>query len=311
MKKRILLPTDGSPASQHALDYVGMMEGARIKDLEVCLYYVMKPIPSFMRQEAKKDPKMHQRVAVMERKNTQEAREVLDGAKERLLERGMREEAIETKGLPKAADTTRDIIFEAEHGMYDAVVLGSRGLSKAQGIFMSSVTNKVLQHTERIPVWVVGGRVSSMRVLAAVDGSDGSLRAIDHMAFMLGDNPDCEITLFHVGAALSNYCTLDFGQDMAGEIEGHILESEQRCMADFHARAQKVLVEAGLERSQINTMEVEGRLGVTRAIVEEAIRGDYGTVVLGRRGEHKSFFIGHVADKVAVRLEQHAVWVVG
>lgn len=311
MQKKILMPVDGSPPSQNALDYVGMMAGQVIKDLSVCLLFVMKAVPSFMRQEAKNDTAMHRRVTAMERSNLGEAKRVLESAKQRLLDSGMPEEAIETKATPRSSEITRNIIFEAEQGLYDAVALGRRNLSKAQELFTSSTTNRVVQQSQRVPVWAIGSQVRNQNILAPVDGSDGALRAVDHMAFMLGGNPLAKITLLHVGASLSNYCELDFSQEMAGEIEGHILESEQRCMDDFYGRAQKVLQEAGISPDQIETREEEGRLGVVRAIVEHANQGGFGTVVLGRRGEHKSFLLGHVADKVLTRLPGHAVWVVG
>lgn len=311
MRKKILLPVDGSPAAQHALDYVGMMADQVIDDLGVCLFFVMKAVPDFMRQEAKRDTAMHRRVSTMERSNLDQARRVLEEAKQRLLDHGMAEEAVETKATPRSSEVTRNIIFEAEQGLYDAVALGRRNLSKAQEIFTGSTANRVVQQSQRIPVWAIGTAATSPKVLVPVDGSDGALKAVDHMAFMLGGNPRTKITLLHVGASWSNYCELDFSQEMAGDIEGHILESEQRCMGDFYGRAQKVLQDAGIDPDQVETLEEEGRLGVVRAIVEHAEKGEFGTVVLGRRGEHKSFLLGHVADKVLARLPEHAVWVVG
>ena len=98
---------------------------------------------------------------------------------------------------------------------------------------------------------------------------------------------------------------------MHEEFEGDIMRSEQRCMDDFYARAQKVLVEAGLELDQIKTVSLEGKLGVSRTIIDLVKKEGFGTVVVGRRGEQKSFFLGHVADKLVARLPDAAIWVVG
>jgi len=207
--------------------------------------------------------------------------------------------------------TTR---FEAEHGMYDALVMGRRGLSKAQEMFVGSVTNKIVQHAERLPLWIVGGRVASLKVLCAVDGSEGSLKAVDHMAFMLGHNPECQVTLFHVGASLANYCPLSFEveeEELAKKIEGDLMTSEAECMEDFYVRAIKVLMEGGLSRDQIDTKSRERGVSVPGAIMDEVKAGDYGTVVLGRRGENRSFFLGHVSDKVLGKGGGAAVWIVG
>ena len=311
MQKKILVAVDGSPASNRALDYLGLMEGARIRELSVTLLYVMNPIPPYLRREGQAAPEAFKRLRALENKNRQAARQVLEGARERMLDHGMAPEQVETKALPRTADVARDILFQAEQGLYDALVLGRRGLSKAQELFVGSVTNKVVQHAERLPVWILGGRVTSLKVLCPVDASEGSLRAVDHLAFMLGGNPECEITLFHVGATLANYCPLEFAEQEGVEIEGDLMRVEQECMDDFYARALEVLSQGGVERDQVRTKSVEGRLGVTRAILAELKEGDYGTVVLGRRGENRSFFLGHVSDKVVSRADTVAVWVVG
>lgn len=311
MNKKIMVAIDGSPAADRALDYIGLMEGAMIRELKITVFYVMNPVPPHMRREGQTDPNTFRRLQALESKNRQAARQVLDGAKERLMKHGIDEAAIELKASPRASDTARDILFEAERGLYDALVMGRRGLSKAQELFIGSVTNKVVQHAERLPLWIVGGKVTSLKVLAAVDGSEGSLKAVDHMAFMLGGNPECRVTLFHVGASLANYCPLDFEVDLGQEIEGDIMSSEAECMGDFYVRAVRVLEEAGLDRDQIETKTREGGISVPAAIQEELKSGDYGTLVVGRRGESRSFFLGHVSDKMLTRTGEAAIWIVG
>ncbi|ADK84221.1 UspA domain protein [Desulfarculus baarsii DSM 2075] len=311
MDKKIIIAVDGSAECDRAVDYVGLMEGAMIKDLMVTLFFVMNPVPQFLRREAHKDPESYKRLKELQSRNRQQADAVLGQAKARLMRHGLPEERIETKALPRNADAARDILFEAEQGLYDALVLGRRGLSKAQEFFVGSVTNKIVQHAERVPVWIVGGRVHSLKILCAVDGSEGSLRAVDHMAFMLGGNPECQITLFHVGASLANYCSIDFDAPLDGELEGDIMKSDGECMADFYHRAVKVLEESGIAADQIETRTHENARSVTTAIVNEVKNGDYGTVVVGRRGENRSFFLGHVSDKVVAKCADVAVWVVG
>lgn len=312
MEKKILVAVDGSSIAQQAVDYVGLMQGALIRELSVTLLYIMNPIPPFLRRDSQRNPEAFSRVRELETKNRKQAGQALGKAAERLVRAGMKQEAIEQKPVPRASDPARDILFEAEHGMYDAVVLGHRGKGKAAEVIMGSITNKVVQHAERLPVWVVGGAVDSRRVLCPVDGSEGSLRAVDHVAFMLGENPDTKITLFHVGASLGNYCTLDFlEQDLAEDIETDLMNSDGQCMDDFYARALKVLAEAGLGPDQVETKSKEGALSVSGAILNEVNNGGYGTVVVGRRGENRSFFLGHVSDKVVSKSKDMAVWIVG
>ncbi|MCB2186679.1 MAG: universal stress protein [Deltaproteobacteria bacterium] len=311
MDKQILIAVDGSRASDRALDYLGLIGGRLVKDLKVTVLYVMNPIPPFMRREAAHDTDTFRRVREMESKARKKAQEVLDLARKRLLGHGMPEDFIETKAAVRTSDAARDILFEGEHGLYDALVLGRRGLSKTQELFIGSTTNTIVQHAERLPVWVVGGEVKSARVLCAVDGSEGALRAVDHVGYMLAGNPEVTVTLFHVGASLANYCPLDFNQDPDQEIEGDLMRSDRECMDDFYVRALRVLEDQGFPRGQVETQTKSGVMGITKAILDEVKAGGYGTIVLGRRGENRSFFLGHVSDKVLARAGEAAVWVVG
>ncbi|BEQ13310.1 universal stress protein [Desulfoferula mesophila] len=312
MEKKILVAVDGSPAALKAVDYVGLMEGALIRDLRVTLLFIMSPIPPYLRREGQRNPESFKRLRELESRNRKQAAQVLDKCAERLVRHGLDPEAVEKKPLPRSSDAARDILFEAEQGLYDALVMGRRGISKTQELFVGSVTNKIVQHAERLPLWVVGGQVTSHKVLCPVDGSEGSLKAVDHLAFMLGENPECKVTLLHVGASLGNYCTLDFVEtELAEDIEEDIMHSDAQCMDDFYARALKVLDQAGLSPDQVETKTIEGGLSVPGAILDEVKKGDYGTVVLGRRGESRSFFLGHVSDKVMSKAKDVAVWMVG
>ena len=311
LEKKVLIAVDGSKASQYAVDYVAAMESAMISNLTVTLLYIMSSVPPFLRREAQRDAATAKQLRSMETKNRQAADEALQSAKKRLLHKGMKEDFIELKAVPRSSDVARDILFEAEHGIYDALVMGRRGISKAQELFVGSVTNKIVQHAERLPIWIVDGSVKSHKVLCAVDGSEGSLKAVDHMGFMLGGTPDAEVTLFHVGATLANYCPIDFSESEAKEIEGELMHSDEECMDDFYDRALKILQDAGFSLEQIHTESEEGRIGVSKAILQKVKKHGYGTVVVGRRGENRSFFLGHVSDKVLARGNDLAVWIVG
>lgn len=311
MEKRVLIAVDGSLPAERAVDYVGLMEGALIRDLKVTLFHVMNPVPPYLRHEGQSDPLLFKQLRALETKNREAAVRVLERAREHLLRHGLAEDRVEVKAHPRTSDSARDILFETEQGLYDAVVLGRRGLSKTQELFLGSVTNKVVQHAERTPVWVVGGRVTSHKVLCAVDGSEGSLKAVDHLAFMLGGNPECKVDLLHVGAIFADYCPVDFTRpDKEGPTA--VLDSgPEPCTPDFYRQALRLLKEGGLEEDQIEVLERPGRPGVVGAILEEVRAGGYGTVVLGRRGEGGSSFLGHVSDRVLNKGGEVAVWIVG
>ncbi len=47
------------------------------------------------------------------------------------------------------------------------------------------------------------------KLLLAVDGSESSLRMVDHVSFMLSGNTSTSITLLHVTNSAQNYCEID------------------------------------------------------------------------------------------------------
>lgn len=165
MDKKVLVAVDGSRASLMALDYVATMEAAVIPDLWVTLFHVEEAIPHALRGEMEKTPESFRRLKAMEERIAQRTAKVLDSARQRLLDAGLDPAKVEYSRQGRAMGLAKDIVFRGEHGNYDAVVLGRRGLSRVEKMFLGSVTNKVVQHADRVPVWVVGGLVKSCRVL--------------------------------------------------------------------------------------------------------------------------------------------------
>jgi nucleotide-binding universal stress UspA family protein len=308
MEKKILIAVDGSSASMQALGYVAMMEAAVIVDLSVTLLHLAQTIPEALRQEMELRPDSFLRLQELQARHREQGQRILERARQRLLDLGVEDGRIELKLRTRQMGLARDILFEGEHGLYDAVVLGRRGLTKVEEMFMGSVTNKVVQHAERLPVWVVGGAVNSCRILIAVDSSPGSLKAVDHLAYMLSGNRECKVTLFHAGPGPWSEAA---GAGAGDEAPPSSTPDDLKRLAGFFERARADLKDAGLADGQISLVTREKAGSVWRAILEEVRRGGYGTVVLGRRGEGRSFWLGHISDKIVARCAEAAVWIVG
>ncbi len=154
------------------------------------------------------------------------------------------------------------------------------------------------------------GRPSPGRVLVPVDGSSSSLRAIDHLAFILAGRKDVRLTLFHVQPKLRHFCPIDFDDDTATLLEDVVAAGDTRCIDNFYGLAQRKLAEAGIDEAQI---EIKTRTGLNRVgnqIVKELGAEEYGTLVLGRSGGSRSHFMGSVALHVVSKATSCAVWVV-
>jgi len=311
LDKKLLVAVDGSRSSLRAMDYVASLCKGLIPGLVVTLLHVVKPIPPPVMLGGEADYRSFQLAEAQERRHQEAGAEVLVQARQRIVAQGIGPEQVETKIDSRGLGLAKDILFEAEKGGYDAVVVGRRGLSKLEEIFLGSVTTKVVQHADRVPVWVVGGAVPGRRVLCAVDNSEGSLRAVDHLAFMLQSGPGGEVTLFHVGGDLTGLSEAPLLAADSQALAREILDDEKELMAHFCAQASQVLQKRGLDPSLITIKSHFQGGSVVRAILDEVKTGGYGTVVVGRRGSGRAFWMGHVSDKVVSHCSETAVWIVG
>jgi nucleotide-binding universal stress UspA family protein len=174
---------------------------------------------------------------------------------------------------------------------------------------MGSLTADLLEHSAVIPVWMVDGEIASTRVMIAVDGSESSLRAVDHLSFMLGENPEIKVTLFHGIPKLTDYCEIDF-DEKDSELTDVIVRGDQRCIDSFYARAIKKFEENGIHENQITVKTASRAMNIGKAILDEIRKENCGTVVIGRRGVSKAFFLGSVSRYVIEKVSDCALWLV-
>ena len=309
MRKKILIAVDQSIHAKQAIKYAARM-GALIKDIDFVLFHVQPMISQYLAEEARARPKARAELEAISKKNHQAALDLLENCRTRLTEMGVSTASIELRTGPRDAGVADDIIHMAEAGKYDAILIGRRGISAFQELFVGSVTTNLVAHAKQIPVWLVDGTVASDHVLIAVDGSVNSLRALDHMVFMLSQSQCPKIEMLHIKPKLGDYCEIDWG-DMAADTLSQAMENaNQRCLTDFQAQAVAMLKDAGFTDSQIHFRQIEKRLSPAKAIVEELQKGDFGTLVIGKQGMSASQFMGRVAGTVIQKIHDRAVWIV-
>jgi nucleotide-binding universal stress UspA family protein len=304
MEKKILLAVDGSNHSKDAVKYACKIS-LLVKDLSYTLFNVQPPVSWQIQEGAAKDVGVR-KLEKINRNNAEEARRFLEEFKTLMVGLGEEEELIDTVTRPRTLGTAKDILEYARKGLYDAIVVGRRGHSLFKEVFLGSISSNLLEHARNIPVWVVDGDVTSAKVLLAADGSESSIRAAEHLSFMAAQSPDVRITLFHVvleGSAPGAFIVDGFTEDF-------IMEEDRHYIRDFHARARRMFKDAGISEDRVEIKEVWHSGNVGSAIVEEAKKGDYGTVVVGRRGVNQAFFMGSVSKYVLNRTEGRALWVV-
>lgn len=136
--KRILLPVDGSEHSMHAVAHAA---GLAKCGGEVVVITILPPIPSVIGGEARKEAE-----AAVKTDAALLTQPVLDI---------LAKDGITCADKIVLNTSTADGIIEtAEDLKCDLIVMGSRGRSEIEGLFLGSVTHKVLT-LAKVPVLVV------------------------------------------------------------------------------------------------------------------------------------------------------------
>lgn len=315
MEKKILLAIDDSEHAKNAVRYAATISSA-VKNLTYTLFHVQPTISQYLVDEAETSPKAKAALEKMCKKQTEQGMRILEEQKARMANLGIDGGRIELVTVPRNAGLAKDILQYAQDRYYDAIVVGRRGLSRLQEVFMGSLTRNLLEFSEIIPVWIIDREISSSTIMLAVDGSASSFRAADHLSFMVGGNPSARITLFHVTPDVKDCFDLDSDANAktaeADEKElGEILKSgDKKCMDIFQDHARRMFAEAGLSESQVTLKAVQSQGGIGKQIMQEFKKGKYGTLVIGRRGINKSFFMGSVSDYLLNKASDCALWLV-
>lgn len=309
MSKKFLIAVDDSIHSKNAIKYACNIS-ASLKETNFTLFHVQPMISQYLVDEAKNDLAAEAELKRIINKNTEAGESLLQKYKDEMIRLGVAEQDIDSITLPRSLGLAKDILKYSSSDIYDAIIIGRRGLSGLQEAIMGSVSANVVEHSKSTPVWLIGGEVVSQKVMFAVDGSENSLKALDHLAFMMGDNPDARILFFHVQPKLSDYCPIDFEMTDTDQLEDIIVKGDKKCIDQFFAHAHKKLKNAGFDENQIEVKVSDTLLNPGKAIIEEAKNGDYGTIVIGRRGINKSFFTGSVSRYVINQMSDNALWIV-
>ncbi|MDH3881297.1 MAG: universal stress protein, partial [Desulfobacteraceae bacterium] len=172
---------------------------------------------------------------------------------------------------------------------------------------VGSVAKKIVEKVAFLPVLMIGEIPPDDKFLVAIDSSENAIRALDYVAQMLGGF-DFKINLFH---AIRGDQSIHSGIAHLFFPKESIEDAGAGAIALFD-KAKHRLEEAGFTSDQINTKLVSGVPSRAEAIVKEAREGDYGTIVLGRRGLSKAqeFLLGRVSNKVIHIIRRRALWVV-
>ena len=128
------------------------------------------------------------------------------------------------------------------------------------------------------------------KVLIAMDDSEGSVAAVKYAGHMIDKGQ--KVTLFNV-------LTTEHG-----------IETAKKEMEDFLAQVKGHLQDMGMNDIEIKIATKEK--GVAEDILEEVERGEYGSIIVGKRGisRARQLLFGSVSSYIVQHAEDCGVWVI-
>jgi len=307
--RKILVAVDGSVHSFNALRYLSHLF-TDLADIQVHLLFVVPSGGPVLGHEWLDEGDRLLSLRPEARAKVRVGKRFMEEAVLQLGRRGIAPDQVSCSVTLSRMGVAQDIITEARAGYYDALLIGRRGLSKIEELVMGSLSSTIVEQCSDLPIWIVDGKVDSRRFLMPVDETFNSLKAADHLGYILRGNPHVEIVLFHLASYLWNFREADMEE--LSKQWGEEWCREHLAAPDSLARApERMLIERGIAPERIRRLEVMGDLGASRKIVEQSVIDQCGTIVIGRRSRHRKrgLFSG-VSDQVLALAEHVAVWVV-
>jgi nucleotide-binding universal stress UspA family protein len=276
---KVLMATDGSKHAARA-----MTTGCRIlssRDREIDLLCVA---PAGGAKDHTQRAKLCRR-----------AKRILETARAALGAEGVSARPVVEVGSP-----TRVLVADSLN--YDVTVLGAESHRNGSPAGLGPVTSRVAEHSNAS---VLIAREfhgdSGMKILAPVDGSEGSLRALDKLAALV-DLSAAEVTLVHVVETPWLHSGND--QEWIGyeEEREEAIDPQAQFEREFESEGDEILENARARlpvRTAVTTLIYRGIPG--DEILGEVETGDYDLVVMGASGvmDLKHQMLGSVSSKVA------------
>jgi nucleotide-binding universal stress UspA family protein len=289
MNKHLLVTVSEDYSAMHGLRFVGHFLHDK-QDIKITLFLTApSPSPTNFEPAANANPEAEERQF---RLREQRSQSIIAKAQEILTRFGFSPDQIDSKLVFSRRSKVTDIAQEAQQGLYDAVVLGRRGVSWLEEALGESVTRGLLEETLSFPFWICRKPDAERRnVLLCVDGSPPSMRMADHVGFMLSTQEAHEVTLFRI-------------------VRPNAVS--RRAAESIFEECRLILLDNGVAPEQIN-VKVAHESNVAHSILHAAEQGRYAAVAIGRTGVGggliNRLFMGSASSTLFRELTGAGLWV--
>lgn len=303
---KILIAFDGSRKAFKTIEYLCRFKP--FHDKKIVLLNIISSVPDCY-YDIKKDPSSNRalsQVRAWEYGHRAEMEGFMDEARMMLITSGYKSKNITISIKKKKNGVARDILAEAQNQCH-ALVLRRRGWAASLlPIPLGSISTKLVAQATATPVILAGLKENTNSVLIAIDGSDGSQRAIQFLASTIGKF-DYNIVLLSV--------VRDCGTESESKETGKDVDFTKLAFEEFELSLKKatgILKNAGVDPAKITTKIVQEAKSRALAIIEAAKQEDCDTIIFGRKGKTDvaSYGIGRVPWKVIHGYREITVWIV-
>ncbi len=267
MEKHFLVTVSEQKEALHAIRFIGSFFNEK-NEIKITLFYTASRYGS-----------------------PSSGKEALAKAKEMLVFYGFSTENILLRHQRRRSTKIMDIVYEGERGLYDAVILGRRGISWLEEAFDESVTRGVLEKEATFPIWISRNPdLNRKNILLCLDGSKESERIVDHAGFVLSKERIHKIVLLSVFKSIEN------------------------STAEFLNQGKKILTDYNIPEELIEEKVIKGS-SPAKYIMELAESGAYAVVGTGRQGKDQGrnslhqLFMGSVSTYLFKNLKGATLWI--
>jgi nucleotide-binding universal stress UspA family protein len=171
---------------------------------------------------------------------------------------------------------------------------------------MGSVTYRLAQLAENLPLWVMDPRIPFHDVLVTLVGAPISHRVMDHAVQYFAHLRESRFTFFHVIPPLppryweyTPSLNKEEVQARQGEIDSLMKAYTAQVEKVMHEGKEK-LIKAGVPTQNVGFKIQALERGIARDILAELEQGRYGILLIGRKGSKdiSGFGLGSKANKL-------------
>ena len=239
---------------------------------------------------------------------SKEYQKVIRRAKEAVIDAGFDPDRVETFYEEKCKDPVISMINLANKEGFETIALARWGARTLAQRIMGNVTYRLISMVYNLPVWMIDPRISSRDVLVTLVRADISRRVVEHTVKYFAHLKESRFTFFHVippiPPQLHTSSYWDYVRDLSGEERQ---EDMARRRKDYSERARSLaeegkenLIDAGVPEQNIAVKFQAQKEGIARDILTELEAGNYGILLLGRKGfrDISQFGLGSKANKL-------------